>query len=264
MARPSKIGLDYFPMDTDYYTDDKFRFVFANYGLIGEAVISRLFAKAYRTGGFINWSDDDIQLFACDVRLKPEEVKNIISEAIKRKLFDETMLIENLVLTSTGIQRRYEKACIDSGRKITEIDPKYNLLTSKQGFADSKQEFTPGEIPQSKVKKKKIKEKEKEKESDEVQNALTQEQKDFEIFQKWILKNSPNVSKMDEPFTIQQYQSLILKFDDQFIKTILLAMHNYTQLLTKCRNANITFKTWAKNQKPDPIKFNWVPNMNNR
>ncbi len=71
----------------------------------------------------------------------------------------------------------------------------------------------------------------------------------FIKFQEWILENAPRVAKMKEPFTEIQYFAIKRDFDTTFICDLLLKMHNYEPLLTKNRNANLTFRNWAKRQQ---------------
>jgi hypothetical protein len=85
------------------------------------------------------------------------------------------------------------------------------------------------------------------------ENTHTQKTADdnFSLFQKWISENAPRVAKMKEPFTQEEFYRLKQDFDSQFICELLKAMHNYEPLLTKNRNANLTFRKWAKKQQND-------------
>lgn len=71
----------------------------------------------------------------------------------------------------------------------------------------------------------------------------------FLKFQEWILENAPRVAKMKEPFTEIQYFAIKRDFDTTFICDLLMKMHNYEPLLIKNRNANLTFRNWAKRQQ---------------
>lgn len=72
----------------------------------------------------------------------------------------------------------------------------------------------------------------------------------FEKFTEWITENAPNVARMREPFTIDEYVRLRDEFDYDMILDVLLAMHNWADLLKKRVNANLTFRNFAKKQKP--------------
>lgn len=70
--------------------------------------------------------------------------------------------------------------------------------------------------------------------------------KSFREFEKWTLDNAPNVSKMKEPFNIDQYLVLSKDFNIETIKDLLKKMHNYAPLLKKNNSANLTFRNWSK------------------
>ena len=77
---------------------------------------------------------------------------------------------------------------------------------------------------------------------------------DFAKFQEWLSENAPRVAKMKEPFTAEQVAALKTDFEIQFICDLLKAMHNYEPLLTKNRNANLTFRNWARRRQKDDGK----------
>lgn len=74
----------------------------------------------------------------------------------------------------------------------------------------------------------------------------------FKNFQKWLNENAPNVSKMKEPFTIDQFVKLNEDFKREQIKSMCLKMHNYQPLLKKNNSANLTFRNWIKNDYNGP------------
>lgn len=70
----------------------------------------------------------------------------------------------------------------------------------------------------------------------------------FEKFRKWIADNAPNVGKLKEPFTEDEFVRLKVDFSTDQIQETLKAMHNWKPLLTKNINANITFRRWTAKQ----------------
>lgn len=72
---------------------------------------------------------------------------------------------------------------------------------------------------------------------------------DFSLFEKWILKTAPNVAKMKEPFTREQFDCLIAEYNIKDIQEILEAMHNYKPLKSKNISANLTARNWLKRDK---------------
>ena len=68
----------------------------------------------------------------------------------------------------------------------------------------------------------------------------------FEKFKNWITENAPNVSKLKEPFTEEQFERIKKEFPLQLIQDTLVSMHNFRELLKKYVSANLTFRKWAK------------------
>ena len=69
---------------------------------------------------------------------------------------------------------------------------------------------------------------------------------EFEDFKRWILDNAPNVAKMKEPFTREQFERLFADYPAEVIYEKLGAMHNYKPLLSKCNSANLTIRNWIR------------------
>ncbi len=83
----------------------------------------------------------------------------------------------------------------------------------------------------------------KDKEMDKEKEAL------FKKFQDWIFKNAPNVSKMKEPFTFDQYVQAKEKVKPEVMKNILVSMHNHKPLLQKNVSAYLTLLNWVERRE---------------
>lgn len=68
----------------------------------------------------------------------------------------------------------------------------------------------------------------------------------FEKFKHWITENAPNVAKLKEPFTEEQFERIKKEFPLPLIQDTLVSMHNFRELLKKYVSANLTFRKWAK------------------
>src|SRR5688572_21014667 len=113
MARPLKNGLSYFPLDVDFFEDDKLRYVEAKYGTEGLLIAIRLLCKIYKQGCHLHWDEDAEVLFAKTVgaSITPKLVKAVVAELVKRSFFDKDIFETMSMLTSLEIQNVYTTAC---------------------------------------------------------------------------------------------------------------------------------------------------------
>lgn len=93
MARPVKDGLNYFPLDVDFFSDKKIRSIRANYGTDGIALYIYVLCEIYRDGGYYVKADEDfIDMAAVDLGIAINEIRQILKFFCKRSLFDDTLL----------------------------------------------------------------------------------------------------------------------------------------------------------------------------
>lgn len=113
MARLNKVGLDYFPLDTDIELDDKIQLIESEFGLKGFAIIIKLFIKIYADKGyFYEWKEKQRLLFAKSLNENGCLVDDVVKRAVKWGIFDEAVFNNFQVLTSPAIQKRYLEASI--------------------------------------------------------------------------------------------------------------------------------------------------------
>ena len=143
MARPTKKGLDYFPLDVGFFGDHKTRILKARYRSDGIAVYIKLLCDIYKEGYFLPVEDweDYIFVIANDIGITPDKVEQVIAflqaramVRIFRKGKDElTGLDLDAVITSHGIQKRYAAAMKSRRRKsVSEIKRGFWLLTEEE------------------------------------------------------------------------------------------------------------------------------------
>lgn len=119
-------GLDYFPLDVDIDSDDKIELIEAKHGIIGFAVIIRLFMKIYRNGYYYKWGEREQLLFSKRLNVDINTVNAIITDAVEWEIFDKKLYNKWQILTSSGIQKRYMEAT--KRRQAVEIIKDYLLL----------------------------------------------------------------------------------------------------------------------------------------
>ena len=126
MARPTKLGLDYFPHDTHTDEDTALQLLEAEFGLDGYAVYFKLLESIYAQGYAKQWGEDECLLFAKKMgAVTVPKLSEIIKGCIRRSLFDEGVYNLFQILTSKAIQLRW----IEAKRKdVSAIDPKVCLI----------------------------------------------------------------------------------------------------------------------------------------
>lgn len=118
MARISKSGLDYFPLDVNFLQDRKVRRISSRHQSAGIAALTSLFCLIYKEKGFyVAWNQDTLFDIAQESYCKEEEMQAIIDDCLSVGLFDTYIYKEYGVLTSQAIQEQYHKIITDSRRR---------------------------------------------------------------------------------------------------------------------------------------------------
>lgn len=133
---PAKSKLDWFKLDCQL--DDKIELIEAEFGLMGFAIVVRLWQKIYGGEGYYcEWNEDVALVFAKKNGVGANAVSEIVNAALKRGIFDQGMYKRHGILTSHGIQERYFEAV--GRRKCEKIKNQYLLRehTQKSIIADN-------------------------------------------------------------------------------------------------------------------------------
>ena len=127
-------GMDYFPLSTDFFEEDKIALIEAEFGEKGLVILLKLFCKIYKNGFYLEWDEDICLLFARKTMngLLPEAVKQVIGKALERGLFDKRMYERFGILTSVEIQRQF--FLVANRRKEVWITEKDFLLVDLSGY----------------------------------------------------------------------------------------------------------------------------------
>ena len=117
MPRPQKAGIDYFPLDVNFFVDRKIRILKARFGADGITIYIYLLCEIYRAGYYIKIDDDALFIVSDDLCMGPDKVKQVLNFLLERSLFDNTLFQSDKVLTSAGIQRRFQLAIKERAKK---------------------------------------------------------------------------------------------------------------------------------------------------
>jgi hypothetical protein len=256
MARPNKIGLEYFPFDVDFFNDEKISAVSGEFGIKGELACIKLLCAIYRKGYFILWDEMlRMKLIKELPGVSADLLDKIVSRLVRWGFFDKALFEESGILTSNGIQRRYFEA-IKRRVKVGENLP--YLLVSVYNNRVSVYNNPHSDIvsvcnnAQSKVNESKYPPI-----IPPMGGAPPSEK--FLKFKKWLSENAPRVEQLKQPFTEQEYTKIFAKWKREEVLTILVEMHNYKPLTKKNISAYLTADKWLQRRKNDE-KPNEKPN----
>lgn len=111
MARPKKQGIDYFPFDVDFFSDEKIGAISGEFGIKGEITVVKLLCAIYRNGYFILWDEVLRMKLLKDLPgISIELLDKIVNRLVKWGFFEQDLFSTARVLTSRGIQERYFEA----------------------------------------------------------------------------------------------------------------------------------------------------------
>ena len=117
MARQQKDGLDYFPLDVDFFEDEKIKILRARYGADGISLYIYLLCRIYKKGYYIKVDNDFEYILSADLNMGADKVRQVLTFLLSRSLFDNTLFQSDAVLTSTGIQKRFQLAVKERAKK---------------------------------------------------------------------------------------------------------------------------------------------------
>lgn len=173
--RKQSQGIDYFPFEVDFFSDKKSKILKARYGADGITVYLYLLCQIYREGYYTRVDKDFNFMLSDDLNMSPDKVEQIMTFLLERSMFDEQLFKSDAVLTSTGIQERWQKAVKTRAMKTPIEVTEYWLLSEEQtaafinctlfnntsekkALSSEKKDFNSENYSQSKVKESKVKE----------------------------------------------------------------------------------------------------------
>ncbi len=131
MARPLKRGLDYFPLDVDFFDQEEIFCLGAELGPMAEFVALRLLAAIYRKGYFLVWNAMSRSVLARKMELTGEFLDQVVNRLVEMGFFDAALFASDSVLTSKQIQEVYFEATKRRRINKPEEYPYLLLLSTK-------------------------------------------------------------------------------------------------------------------------------------
>ena len=238
MARPEKSGLDYFPFDVDFFNDEKIEAISGEFGIKGEIATIKLLSAIYRNGYFIEWSEMlKMKLLKNLNGISKELLEQIVARLVRWNFFDENLFNSGKILTSKGIQRRYEEAT--KRRKNNECSLFWLLDDVNVNINTQDNAINVNINTQSKVKESKVKESKLNNINVEV-NTTPSVDFNFEKFILFFNKNRGNISEVKKLSETRKrkIKSIYLEFSKEDIQKVVLKAKesNFLQGLTGKRD----------------------------
>lgn len=160
MARPLKVGLDYFPHDVDASSDEKIEYLRAIFKNDGYAFYFMILERIYRTNeGKLSLDEIHKSILAKKIGISLRKFDKILNTCLKKSLFSQSEFEHNSVLTSQGIQKRFLEIQNERARKRKNYKGNGEVLDG-QNTGETPGEIegeTEGETGQSKGKESKAK-----------------------------------------------------------------------------------------------------------
>ena len=117
MANKARIGLDHFPLGTDFFDDKKVQRLIIYYGGNGIMVYTNILCYIYSRGYYAVIDNDLTSSIIRHTGLLEGDIMDLIGYMVREGFFDSGIYNEHSVLTSKDIQKRYLLALKMSRRK---------------------------------------------------------------------------------------------------------------------------------------------------
>ena len=132
MPRPRKKGLDYFPLDVDFFSDQKIKILKARFGADGISCYLYLLCEIYKNGYYLDAGEDLYYVMSEDLKMDVNKVKQVLKFLLERSLFDNKLFQSDTILTSAGIQKRFQLAVKERAKKTPIEIPEDLWLLKKE------------------------------------------------------------------------------------------------------------------------------------
>jgi hypothetical protein len=136
MPRPEIVGLYYYQLDTDVFSDRKIKRLLNACGHSGFVVWMYLLTEIYRDKGYyIDWTEDTAFDISDILRVPEQLVREVVQLCCATGLLDSDLFRKERILTSASIQKRWSFIAKQAKRHVTKPLARYNLLPDGKGTA---------------------------------------------------------------------------------------------------------------------------------
>lgn len=132
MGRLKKEGMDYFSLDVDFFSDRKTKILKSRYGADGITLYLYLLCEVYKNGYYLKVDEDFKFIVSDDLNMNSDKVEQVLTFLLERSMFDKQLFQSDAVLTSAGIQRRFQLMVKTRALKNPVTIERYWLLKEEE------------------------------------------------------------------------------------------------------------------------------------
>ena len=133
MARRKQEGNRFFRLDVDFFSDKKVKILKARYGADGVTLYLYILCEIYKAGYYLKIDEDFEFIVSDDLSMDSNKVKQVLNFLLERSLFHNKLFQSDTILTSTGIQRRFQLAVKSRATKNPiVVNAKFWLLSNEE------------------------------------------------------------------------------------------------------------------------------------
>ncbi len=129
MGRNRKVGLDYFPIDVDFFQDIRIRKLIKYQGGKAVTVYALLLCIIYKQGYYMRWDEELPFIISEQTGFEEAYIQEVFKCCLIVGLFSKELYDSDKVITSKGIQERYKSIC-DQLRRVCQFD-EFGLISSE-------------------------------------------------------------------------------------------------------------------------------------
>ncbi|WP_349966281.1 DUF4373 domain-containing protein [Phocaeicola massiliensis] len=130
MGRNKKVGLDYFPMDVDFFQDIHIRKLIKYQGGKAVTIYTLLLCIIYKQGYYMRWDEELPFIISEQTGFEEAYIQEVFKCCLIVGLFSKKLYDSDKVITSSGIQERYKTIC-GQLRRVCKLD-EFVLISSEE------------------------------------------------------------------------------------------------------------------------------------
>lgn len=132
MGRNKKTGLDYFPFDIDFFSNLRIRKLIKYQGGKAVTVYALLLCSVYKQGYYIRWDEELPFIVSEQTGFEEAYIREVIKSCLAVGLFSKEQFESEKIITSKGIQERFQTICVLS-RRVCDIK-EFSLISSDRNL----------------------------------------------------------------------------------------------------------------------------------